>query len=142
MRSHLIDNHLNFRKMFAESIQENVRDHSDRSKIETGYFRIRCGRDRPLVAARIYDRDPDDGDSPAGEILGEPIDPVFVWTGRDRQPLQPLKGMTVEQTYAYLCADAAWAKVNAPEEPIARPYRKVDLTALPPVAPPPAEPKK
>ncbi len=139
---HLIDTHLNFRRLFAEAIRENIRDHFDRSLIRPGYFLIRLGREAPLVAARIYEREPDDGDTPAGEILREPCDPVFVWTGRDRAPLVPRDGLTVEQEYAFWCADAAWARDHAPQEPIARPRRPVDLTVLPPIAPPPVGPNK
>jgi hypothetical protein len=133
---HFIDNHLNFKRMFGEAISENIRDHSDRSLIQCGYFRIRLGRNRPLVAARNYERPPDDGDTPAGEILGEPCDPVFVWTGRDRELLVAPEGYTVEGWYRFLCDDAGWAKENAPEEPIARPRRPVDLTELQPIEPP------
>jgi hypothetical protein len=142
---HLIDNHLNFKRLFAEAISENVRDYSDRSKIEPGYYMIRLGRDKPLVVAcRIYERDPDDGDTPAGEMLGEPCDPILVWAGRDREPLVAPAGYTAEGWYRYLCDDARWAKENAPEEPIANPYRKADLKKLPPIPPPPppVEPKK
>jgi hypothetical protein len=138
---HLIDNHLNFRRLFAEAISENVRDYSDRSKIEPGYYMIRLGRDKPLlVACRIYERDPDDGDTPAGEMLGKPCDPIRIWAGIDRQPLVPPNDghpWTVEGYYRYLCDLAPWAKENAPEEPIANPYRKVDFTKLPPIGPPP-----
>lgn len=130
---HLIDPHLNFRRMFAEAIRDSIVDNFDRSLIQPGYFQIRLGRERPLVAARIYERPPDDGDTPAGEILGEPCDPVFVWTGRDRKPLMP---PTIEQWYRYCCDSAAWARENAPEEPIAQPRRKVDFKALPPIPPP------
>jgi hypothetical protein len=137
---HSIDNHINFRWLFAEAIRENIADHYDRRLIQPGYFRIRLGRGRPLVAARIYERPPDDGDSPAGEILGEPCDPVFVWTGRDREPLMAPQGHTIEQWYRYCCDNAAWAKENAPEEPIARPYRPVDLKVLPPIPPAPRKP--
>lgn len=142
MTSHLIDHHLNFRRMFAEAIRENIRDYYDRSLIKPGHFLMRCGREHPLVAARIYERPLDDGDSPAGEILGEPIDPVFVWTARDRQPLVPRAGLTVEQEYAFLCADAAWARDYAPDEPIARPRALVDLTMQPPILPPSMAEKK
>src|SRR4051812_4677736 len=135
---HFIDNHINFRRMFAEAIREDIVDHSDRSKIEIGHFLIRLGRECPLVvAARIFDRGPDEGDTPAGEMLGEPCDPILIWTGRDRQPLVPRAGMTVEQEYAFRCADAAWSRENAPEEPIARPYRPVDLKVLQPIPPAP-----
>jgi hypothetical protein len=134
---HFIDHHLNFKRMFGEAVQQSVIDATDRSKIVPGFYRIRLpGKDRPLVAARIYERLPDDGDTPAGEILGEPCDPVLVWTGRDRQPLIAPEGYTVENWYRYLCADAAWAKAHAPEEPAARPRRPVDLAALPPIPPP------
>jgi hypothetical protein len=138
---HFVDNHLNFKRLFAEAISENVRDYSDRSKIEPGYYVIRLGRDKPLlVACRIYERDPDDGDTPAGEMLGRPCDPIRIWAGIDRQPLVPPNDghpWTVEGYYRYLCDLAPWAKENAPEEPIANPYRKVDFTKLPPIGPPP-----
>ncbi len=126
-----------WKKAFAESIRENIRDHFPRHLIQPGYFLIRLGRNRPLVAARIFERPPDDGDTPAGEILGEPSDPVFVWTGRDREPLVAPEGYTVENWYRYCCDNAAWAREHAPEEPIARPRRPVDLKALPPIPPPP-----
>jgi hypothetical protein len=143
MRRHFIDNHLNFKRLFGESISENVRDYSDRSKIEPGHYLFRLGRDRPLVAARIFERPPDDGDTPAGEILGEPCDPIVIWAGRDREPLVPRPGMTVEQEYAFRCADAAWAREHSREEPIANPRRKVDFRTLAPIPPPPpVEPKK
>jgi hypothetical protein len=134
---HFIDNHLSFKRMFAQAIRENIVDHADRSKIQPGYFRIRLGGDRPLVAARIYERPPDDGDTPAGEILGKPCDPVEVWAGRDREPLVAPEGYTLEGWYRYLCDDAAWAKVHASsEEPLANPRRKVDLTKISPIGPP------
>ena len=85
MTEFFIDKHLNFRRLFAEAIRDSIVDNFDRSLIQPGYFLIRLGRQRPLVAARIYERPPDDGDTPAGEILGEPCDPVLVWTGRDRE---------------------------------------------------------
>jgi hypothetical protein len=125
-----------WKKAFAESIRENIRDHFPRHLIQPGYYLIRLGRERPLVAARIFERPPDDGDTPAGEILGEPCDPVFVWTGRDREPLVAPEGYTIENWYRYQCDLADWTKVNAPEEPLARPYRRVDLTSLPPIPPP------
>ncbi len=135
---HFIDNHLNFARMWAEAKQDSIIDNCDRSLIRPGYFRIRQpGRNRPLVAARIYERPPDDGDTPAGEILGEPCDPALVWHSRDRESLVPPKGYTVENWYRYCVDNAAWARVYAPEEPIARPRRPVVLEALPPIPPPP-----
>ncbi len=140
MRRHLIDNHINFRRLFAEAIRDSIVDNFDRSLIRPGYFRIRLGRDRPLiVAARIYERPPDDGDTPAGEILGEPCDPVLVWTGRDREPLTPPNDgltWTIEGYYRWLCADADHARKWRPDDPLANPRRKVDFTILPPVSPP------
>ncbi len=129
-----------WRKAFAESIRENIRDHFPRHLIQPGYYLIRLGRNRPLVAARIYERPPDAGDTPAGEILGKPCDPVFVWTGRDREPLIAPAGYTVANWYRYQCDVADWTKVNAPEEPLAHPYRKVDLTKLSPIPPPERKP--
>jgi hypothetical protein len=141
MRRHLIDNHLNFKRMFAEAIRDSVVDNCDRSLIQPGYFRIRWGgRKCMLVAARIYERHPDDGDTPAGEILGDPCDPALVWHGYDREPLTlPNDGRewTVDGYYRWLCADADHAQVWRREEPIANPRRPVDLTKLPPIGPPP-----
>lgn len=138
MTEHFIDHHINFARMWAEAKQDSIVDNCDRSLIQPGYFRIRRpGRNRALVAARIYERPPDDGDTPAGEILGEACDPALVWHGRDREPLMAPKGYTIEQWYRCCCDNAAWAKENAPEEPIARPQRKVDFKALPPIPPAP-----
>ena len=139
MTEFFIDKHLNFRRLFAEAIRDSIVDNFDRSLIQPGYFLIRLGRQRPLVAARIYERPPDDGDTPAGEILGEPCDPVLVWTGRDRRPLtlpDDGRAWTIEGYYRYLCADADHARAWRPEEPIANPRRRVDLTKLPPIGPP------
>ncbi len=143
MTEHFIDKHLNFPRMWAEAKRDSIVDNCDRSLIQPGYFRIRQpGRNRMLVAARIYERPPDDGDTPAGEILGEPCDPALVWHGRDREPLKaPNDGRawTVEGYYRYLCDDAAHAREHRPEEPSADPRRAVDLRSLPPIAPPPKE---
>jgi hypothetical protein len=141
MTEHFIDNHLNFRRIFAKAISENVSDHSDRSLIQPGHYRIRFGQGRPLVAARIYDRPPDDGDTPVGEILGVPCDPIKVWAGYDRQPLVPPndgRQWKIDGYYRYLCDTADWAKLNDPADPTANPYSKVDLTKLAPIPPAPS----
>jgi hypothetical protein len=137
----------NFGRLFGEAVRESIIDHYPRDRIEAGYFLIRLGRGRPLVPARIYWRDHEPGNEEnkldrwplpalAGEIIGRYCDPVEVWTGRDREPLQPPAGYTVERWYQYLVDDASWAKEHAPETPIAKPWRKVDYTAIPPIAPP------
>lgn len=139
MTEHFIDKHINFARMWAEAKEENIIDHCDRSLIQPGYFRIRRrGRKRLLVAARIYERSPDDGDTPAGEILGEPCDPALVWHGRDREPLRvPNDGRawTIEGYYRWLCADAEHAREHRQEEPIANPRRAVNLKSSPPIPP-------
>lgn len=141
MTEHFIDRHINFARMWAEAKQDSIVDNCDRRLIQPGYFRIRRpGRNRALVAARIYERPPDDGDTPAGEILGEPCDPALVWHGRDREPLKPPKGYTEDVWYRYLCGLAEWSRENAPEEPIANPRRSVDLKDQPPIPPAPRTP--
>ncbi len=133
---HFIDNHLNFKRLFAEAIRDSIVDNFDRSIIRPGYFVGRLGTDKMLVEARIYERDPDDGDTPVGEILGKSCDPALVWTLSDRQPLVAPEGYTVEGWYRYRADLAGWTKEHAPDEPLARPWRKVDLTFLPPIGPP------
>jgi hypothetical protein len=149
---HFIDKHLNFRRLFAEAIQDSIRDYyqqpAHRALIEPGFYSIRLGRGRALVAARIWwcNHEPGVPENTldrwpipflAGEILGEWCDPAMIWVGRDRCPLVPTFPLTtVEQEYAYQCGLSAWAKDYARDEPIARPRRPVDLTALPPIPPP------
>jgi hypothetical protein len=142
---HFIDNHLNFRRLFAEAIRDSIVDNFDRSLIRAGYYSGRLGTDKMLVEALIYLRDHEPGnpenklDGPpvlAGEILGEYCDPVLVWTLSDRQPLRAPHGYTAAGWYAYRSDLASWAKVNDPDDPLARPYRPVDLTALEPIRPP------
>ncbi len=145
MTEYFIDSHLNFRRMFAEAIRDSIVDNFDRSVIQPGYFVGRYGTDKMLVEARIYWRDHEPGnpenklDGPpvlAGEILGWYCDPALVWTLSDRQPMRVPQGYTAAGWYAYRSDLAGWDKENDPDSPLARPWRKVDLTTLPPIAPP------
>jgi hypothetical protein len=137
--------HPGIKYFFAEAIRDSIVDNFDRSVIRPGYYSGRYGTDKMLVEARIYLRDHEPGnpenklDGPpvlAGEILGEYCDPVLVWTLSDRRPMRVPQGYTAAGWYAYRSHLADWTKVNAPEEPLARPYRRVDLTSLPPIPPP------
>lgn len=154
---HLIDNHLNFRRLFAEAIRDTIVDQSDRSLIEPGYYEIKfrvklkAGQFVPFVPARIYWRDHEPGNPAnkldrwplpvlAGEIVGQDADPILVWTGLDRRPLiVPAEhpGHTVSTWYLYCVANARWAEAHAPDEAIGRPRRPSSLTDLPPIGPPP-----
>ena len=151
MTQRFIDHHINFKRLFAEAVRDSIIDNYPRDKIEPGYYLIRLGRERPLVvASRIYWRDFEPGDEAnkldrwpipvlAGEMLGEYCDPVLVWTGRDRRRLtlpDDGRAWTIEGYYRYLCADADHARAWRPEEPVAAPYRQVDLTKVPPIRPP------
>jgi len=135
----------NFGRLFREAVHESIADAADRSLIEPGYYVIRLGRDRPLVAAaKIWwcDHEPDNPenklDQPflAGEILGDAVDPVYVWHGRDREPLVPKDGLSLEEEYAYQVALKQHMAEHEPNEPLARPRRPVDLTKIDPILPP------
>jgi hypothetical protein len=155
MADHFIDRHINFRRLFAEAIRDTIIDQFDRSLLRVGYYEIKFhiklkpGQFVPFVPARIYWRDHEPGLGMewnkldrwplpvlAGEILGEDVDPVLVWTGRDRRPLSAPTGHTLDSWYRYKVADAIWAADHAPEEPIAHPRRPARLTSLPPIGPP------
>jgi len=154
MADHFIDKHLNFRRLFAEAIRDIIIDQSDRSLIQPGYYeikfhiRLKPGQFVPFVPARIYWRDHEPGLEAnkldrwplpvlAGEILGQDVDPVLVWTGRDRRPLVAPPRHTLHSWYRYLVADAQWAAAHATDEPIAHPRRPASLTKIAPIPPPP-----
>lgn len=135
----------NLRRMFAEAVRQSIEDNYPRGEIQPGYFMVRLGPKHPRVPARIYlcDHEPGNPDNKietpflAGEFVGEFIDPVVIWSNRYREPLLPRDGLkTVEAEYAFLVAEAAWAKEWSKDDPVANPRRKVDLTAIPPIPPP------
>lgn len=99
-----------------------------------GYWLIRLARGAPLVPACIRlihtTSEPGNPDnamerSPflAAFVSDEPVDMDRVWLTRG-EPIPKIE-------YLYKCADAAWAKEHAQDEPAANPRKPVDLLQSP-----------
>lgn len=105
---------------------------------EPGFFKLRLARGGPWVPARIW--------------YGPPIDPI---TGEDLDRSPRLQAQTFdfeptadfvrickvwthgvridEAEYDFMRASIAYAKAHRPSDPIANPFRTVDVASLPPV---------
>lgn len=107
---------------------------------EPGHWLIRLVRRGAFVPCRIFEGEPiediwwESSANLVAEILGEPASMDRVWHAR-RLVLPRLPNLTAEQEYAFRCAEHRWAKEFAPHEPIANPWRAVDMIAIGPVAP-------
>ena len=136
--------HLPIARLFAEAVSESARDyyHQNRHLMVPGYWVIRLRTGAPLIPARTYwcDHEPGDPENVldrwpipfiAGEIAGDIADPLNIFGGRDRAPLEARGGLTIDQEYAYRVADIRHAKRWRPLEPIANPTRRVMLSRMP-----------
>lgn len=101
-----------------------------------GFWLVRLVKGGPEVAAclRVIETvaEPDNPEndmtgtrSPhlAAFVLDQPVPLERVWDWRG----EPI----TEAEYRHQCASAEWARLFSPQEPIANPFRKVDLTRLP-----------
>ncbi len=102
---------------------------------EVGFWRLRLVKGGPLVAACIrWVKTTYEPDEPSNQMAGtrspflaafvndQPVDIERVWHS---------KGEVIdEQTYHFMCADAAWAVTYAPNEPAARPAERVNIRQL------------
>jgi hypothetical protein len=139
-----------FGRLFREAVAENVRDYirmNEATLLVPGYWLIRRRKKSPLIPAWSYWTDAEPGNPEnkldrwplpfiAGEIGGELADPLDIFCARDRIELVPQRGLTVEQEYAFRCADLKHAKRHRPEDPLANPERAVNLARIPPILPP------
>ena len=109
---------------------------------EPGFYKGRFfGRDRPLVAAVIYqncpmvmpdlDIHPEDWCRPLDRsrrlyalVDGKPFDPVAVWHSRSEA--------IDEAEYRYMTDAAAWDRVYDPDAPTANPHQPIDHLAVRP----------
>jgi hypothetical protein len=131
----------NYARLFAEAVEDSVRDYylEHREAWVPGYWTIKWHRRGPPIPARTFwcDHEPGDKenklDQPflAGEIAGNVVDPLDIIANRDRAPLQPRGGLTVEREYAFQVADIRHARQWRPHEPIANPRHRVRLSRLP-----------
>ncbi len=105
-------------------------------RAEVGFWTVRYGKNTPRVPAAIMwvetlaepgcqenDMRGTRSRFLAAFIAGEPVDIEAVWH-RKGAPIS-------EEEYRFLCAEAAWSRANAPEEPAAQPMKRVDLSRLP-----------
>jgi hypothetical protein len=115
----------------------------DVSLCQPGHWKLRIVRHGALVPARIFWCDHEPGNEEnrldrwpvpfsAGEVAGEWVDPRWIW-------LRVIGGNAVQwkraepieaSEYRYLMADMSWARLYAPDEPIANPRRRVDLDQI------------
>jgi hypothetical protein len=117
------------------------------------YFMLYIKRGSVLVPARIWMADHEPGEPNnkrdrwprehiAGEIAGKWVDPLDIWErfllGETRpnhwkcaRPLVPKDGLTVSQEYEYQLALLRHAREREPANPLARPWKEVDLRTLP-----------
>jgi hypothetical protein len=98
---------------------------------ECGWFKRSMVKGGPFVPARIWMEQPVDeaGDLIGDEVLrcevhGKPRDPHEEWSWLCGNPIS-------KQDFDYLTATMAWAKDNAPDEPMANPYQKIDWQKVP-----------
>jgi hypothetical protein len=156
----LPDRSPNYARLFAEAVDQSIRDYaSDNPQemhrlAEQGYWLIQLGKNFPPIPARVWWCDHEPGnpenklDTPpylAAEIAGEPVDPLDVYAAVerrpiDKRPLVPKEGLSVEQEYAYRVADLQHAQRWRPDDPLANPRRRVNLTRIAPIEPPIGEP--
>lgn len=133
-----------FREAVAESVRDYARQHPESVEALVGYWLIRDGKKRPLIPARIWWCHHEPGcpdnklDQPflAGEIAGQPVDPVDIYAAHDHQEMVPKGGLTLAQEYAWRVADMEHAREYRPDDPIANPRRRINLTKIPPLEPP------
>jgi hypothetical protein len=99
-----------------------------------GFWRIRLARGAPLVVCCIREvAEPEEdvwweGDAClAAYILEEPAAMERVWTWKREE-------ITAAE-YRFVCALVAHCREHEPNEPLANPRRRVDLTRLPPIGP-------
>ncbi len=144
----------NYGRLFREAVTESVRDYyrEHHELLVPGHWLIRLRKMAPQIPARTYwcDHEPGNPENKrdrwplrflAGEIAGDVADPLDIFGARDRVPLKPRQPLkTPEQEYSYRCARMRHAKKYEPEDPLAQPYRAIDLTKIPPI-PPPGEPE-
>jgi hypothetical protein len=142
--------------LFAEAVDDAIRDYAHDNPeemqrlAEQEYWLVQLGKNYPPVPARVWWCDHEPGnpenklDGPpflAAEIAGEPADPLDVYAAverrpRDKRPMVPIRRLTLEQTYAYLVADLRHAQRWRPDDPLAQPRRRVNLTRIAPLEPP------
>jgi hypothetical protein len=138
-----------FGKLFSEAVNQSVRDyyHLHRDLLVPGHWQVRLRKRAPLVPCRTYLTDCEPGTDNlldrwplpflAGEILGEVCDPEDIFACPERRPIRPLVTssctLTIEQTYAYMVADARHAAEHRPWDPLSKPMRRVDLTKADPL---------
>jgi hypothetical protein len=142
--------------LFAEAVNDAIRDYARDNPeemqplAEQGYWLIQLGKNYPPIPARVWWCDHEPGnpenklDRPPflmAEIAGEPADPLDVYAAverrpRDKRPMVPIRPLTIERTYAYLVADLRHAQRWRPDDPLAQPRRRVDLTRIAPLEPP------
>ena len=108
------------------------------AKPEVGYWLMRLTKGGPQVAAAImWLETVEEPGVPenrmvgtrsrhlAAFIAGEPVSVDEVWLRR---------GVPITRDeYHFRLSDMAWAKQHAPDEPIAKPRERIDLTTAPPV---------
>jgi hypothetical protein len=134
----------NYARLFAEAIAENIRDYysEHRELLVPGHWVIKLRKHAPLIPARTFwcDHEPGNPENKldrwplpfiAGEIAGDIADPLDIFGARDRAPLEPRGGLTIEQEYAYRVADIRHARRWRPDHPIANPTRRVVLSRMP-----------
>lgn len=141
---------MSYARLFSEAVAESVRDdlaaHPER--MVPGYWQIRLHRNGPWVPARTYwcDHEPGVPDNKldrwplpylAGELIGDPADPVDILAARWRRPLVAWVGLTITQEYAFqveLCRHAAEYE-SAAREPLAQPRRAANLRSMKAIEP-------
>lgn len=100
---------------------------------QAGFFRTRMVKGGPLVPCRIWlieTFDPETGDLMAdteckAEVNGKEEDAYRIWSYCADKPI-------TEAEYRFMRSEAAWAKANAPSEPISNPTVAVDWMTAPP----------
>jgi hypothetical protein len=124
-------------RLFREAVSESVRDDfaAHRELMIAGFWMISRSKRHPEIPARTYwtNAEPGNPDNVldrwplpfiAGEIGGDLADPLDIFGA-------PRKRQIKEAEYQYQMASMAWAREYSPEEPLANPDRRVDLSKIP-----------
>ncbi len=122
----------NYGRLFREAVRDSVRDyyHQHRELLVAGFWLIKFNKRGVQIPARTYwtHAEPGNPDNPldrwplpflAGEIAGAVADPLDIFGARERGPLTPQGGLTVEQEYRYRCECMRHARLYRPEDPLA-----------------------
>lgn len=112
--------------------------------IEPGYYMVRARKGFPPLPAKIWwsDHEPGNPDNllerPVlmAEVAGDDADPIGVHAAIEG-PLRSIDNLSIEATYRFRLDEIRWARAHASTDPAARHQRRVDLTFLDPIAPPP-----